>query len=171
MTDLSGKTAIVTGASGGIGQAVARALSEAGAQVAVCGQNPERLEQAAAEVRKGRGEALVVAADLRNNDGIQQTIDTVTKAWGRIDILVNNDGITRDGLIIRMSDEDWDDVLDVNLKSIFRFTRAVARPMMKQRSGAIVNMSSVIGLIGNAGQANYAASKAGIIAFTKSVAR
>ncbi|MCB1101053.1 MAG: SDR family NAD(P)-dependent oxidoreductase, partial [Kiritimatiellae bacterium] len=94
MTDLSGKTAIVTGASGGIGQAVARALSEAGAQVAVCGQNPERLEQAAAEVRKGRGEALVVAADLRNNDGIQQTIDTVTKAWGRIDILVNNAGIT-----------------------------------------------------------------------------
>jgi len=171
MTDLQGKTAIVTGASGGIGQAVALAMAKAGADVAICGQNQERLAATAEMVKATGRRVLSYAMNVGNPESIQQTVDDVHKNWGRIDIMVNNAGITRDGLIIRMSEQDWDEVINVNLKSVFLFSKAVARHMMKQRSGSIVNIASIIGLIGNPGQANYAASKGGIIAFTKSMAR
>jgi 3-oxoacyl-[acyl-carrier protein] reductase len=171
MTDLQGKTAIVTGASGGIGQAVAVAMAKAGADVAICGQNQERLAATAELVKAAGRRVLSYAMNVSSPESIQQTVDDVHKNWGRIDIMVNNAGITRDGLIIRMSEQDWDEVINVNLKSVFLFSKAVARHMMKQRSGSIVNIASIIGLIGNPGQANYAASKGGIIAFTKSMAR
>ncbi len=169
--ELSGKTAIVTGASGGIGQAVAEALAIAGADVAICGQNQERLAATAERVTKAGRRVLSYAMNVSSPESVQQTVDDVQKQWGRIDIMVNNAGITKDGLLIRMSEQDWDDVINVNLKSVFLFSKAVARVMMKQRSGSIVNIASIIGLIGNPGQGNYSASKGGIIAFTKSVAR
>jgi len=171
MTDLSGKTAIVTGASGGIGQAVAVALAKAGADVALCGQNKDRLAATAELVASTGRRNVSYAMNIGQADAIQQTVDDVFKQWGRIDIMVNNAGITRDGLLIRMSEQDWDEVMNVNLKSVFLFSKAVARIMMKQRAGSIVNIASIIGLIGNPGQCNYSASKGGIIAFTKSVAR
>lgn len=169
--DLTGKKAIVTGASGGIGRAVAAAMAAAGADVAVCGQNEERLAAAADAVTAAGRNVLKYALNVSQAEPVQQVVDDVHKQWGRIDVVVNNAGITRDGLIIRMSEQDWDDVLNVNLKSVFLFTKAVARYMMKQRSGSIVNMASIIGLIGNPGQGNYSASKGGIISFTKSIAR
>ena len=171
MTDLTGKTAIVTGASGGIGQAVAVALAKAGADVALCGQNQERLAATADLVSATGRRVLSYAMNVGEAESVQQTVEDVQKQWGRIDVMVNNAGITRDGLLIRMSEQDWDAVMDVNLKSVFLFSKAVARIMMKQRSGSIVNIASIIGLIGNPGQGNYSASKGGIIAFTKSVAR
>lgn len=171
MTDLSGKTAIVTGASGGIGQAVAVALAKAGADVALCGQNKDRLAATAELVASTGRRNVSYAMNIGQAEAIQQTVDDVFKQWGRIDIMVNNAGITRDGLLIRMSEQDWDEVMNVNLKSVFLFSKAVARIMMKQRAGSIVNIASIIGLIGNPGQCNYSASKGGIIAFTKSVAR
>jgi len=171
MTDLQGKTAIVTGASGGIGQAVAVALANAGANVAICGQNQERLAATSALVSATGRQVLSYAMNVSEAESVQKTVDDVHKNWGRVDIMVNNAGITRDGLIIRMSEQDWDEVMDVNLKSVFLFSKAVARIMMKQRTGSIVNIASIIGLIGNPGQGNYSASKGGIIAFTKSMAR
>lgn len=171
MTDLSGKTAIVTGASGGIGQAVAVALAKAGADVALCGQNKDRLAATSELVTATGRRTVSYAMNVGQPEAIQQTVDDVVKQWGRIDIMVNNAGITRDGLLIRMSEQDWDEVMNVNLKSVFLFSKAVARIMMKQRAGSIVNIASIIGLIGNPGQCNYSASKGGIIAFTKSVAR
>jgi 3-oxoacyl-[acyl-carrier protein] reductase len=171
MFDLQDKKAVVTGASGGIGEAVAVALAQAGADVMVCGQNQDRIAATAAKVSETGRAALPHAANISTEDGAKGVIDAAMKAWGRIDILVNNAGITRDGLVMRMSESDWDEVMTVNLKSVFLLTRAATRPMMKQRSGSIINMSSIIGLIGNPGQGNYSASKAGIIAFTKSVAR
>ncbi len=169
--ELAGKTAIVTGASGGIGQAVAEALARAGADVAICGQNQERLASTATLVTATGRRVLSYAMNVAQAEAVQQTVDDVAKQWGRIDIMVNNAGITKDGLLIRMSEQDWDDVINVNLKSVFLFSKAVARVMMKQRTGSIVNIASIIGLIGNPGQGNYSASKGGIIAFTKSVAR
>ncbi|HMO03287.1 MAG TPA: 3-oxoacyl-[acyl-carrier-protein] reductase [Kiritimatiellia bacterium] len=169
--ELAGKTAIVTGASGGIGQAVAEALARAGADVAICGQNQERLAATSTLVAATGRRVLSYAMNVAQADAVQQTVDDVAKQWGRIDIMVNNAGITKDGLLIRMSESDWDDVINVNLKSVFLFSKAVARVMMKQRTGSIVNIASIIGLIGNPGQGNYSASKGGIIAFTKSVAR
>lgn len=171
MARLAGKTAIVTGASGGIGRAVALRLAAEGADVACFGQNVERLQETANAVAAHGRRVSVHQADVKDPDAILRAISSIESAWGRIDILVNNAGITRDGLLIRMSPADWDEVMAVNLRSVFLFTKSVARLMMKQRSGAIVNISSIIGLIGNPGQANYAASKAGIIAFTKSVAK
>ncbi len=171
MTDLTGKVAIVTGASGGIGQAVAIALAEAGADVAVCGQNQERLAAAEAKVAATGRRVSSHAMNIAEAVAVQKTVEDVVKQWGRVDIMVNNAGITRDGLIIRMSEQDWDEVMTVNLKSVFLFSRAVARIMMKQRAGSIINISSIIGLIGNPGQGNYSASKGGIISFTKSMAR
>jgi 3-oxoacyl-[acyl-carrier protein] reductase len=171
MTDLTGKVALVTGASGGIGQAVAVAMANAGADVAVFGQNAERLAATAKDVEATGRKVLSYALNVSQADAIQAAVEDIHKKWGRIDIMVNNAGMTRDGLLIRMSEEDWDAVMNVNLKSVFLFTRAVARIMMKQRAGAIVNIASIIGLIGNPGQGNYSASKGGIIAFTKSVAR
>jgi len=171
MTDLQGKTAIVTGASGGIGRAVAVAMASAGADVALCGQNRERLDETAAQVSATGRRALTYVLNISQGDAVQQMVEDAHKSLGRIDIMVNNAGITRDGLIIRMSEQDWDEVMTVNLKSVFLCSRAVARIMMKQRTGSIVNVSSIIGLIGNPGQGNYSASKGGIISFTKSLAR
>lgn len=171
MTELNGKIAIVTGASSGIGQAVAVAMAAAGADVAVCGQNQERLAATAERVTGSGRKVLQYAMNISHADAVQSMVEDVQKQWGRIDIMVNNAGITRDGLIIRMSEQDWDEVMNVNLKSVFLCSRAVARIMMKQRAGSIVNVASIIGLIGNPGQANYSASKGGIIAFTKSIAR
>lgn len=171
MSDLTGKVAIVTGASSGIGQAVALAMANAGADVAVCGQNQERLAATAAKVTAAGRKVLQYAMNISQADPVQQMVEDVHKQWGHIDVMVNNAGITRDGLIIRMSEQDWDEVMTVNLKSVFLCSKAVAKIMMKQRAGAIVNIASIIGLIGNPGQANYSASKGGIIAFTKSLAR
>ncbi|HMP73844.1 MAG TPA: 3-oxoacyl-[acyl-carrier-protein] reductase [Kiritimatiellia bacterium] len=171
MFELTDKKAVVTGASGGIGEAVAVALAEAGADVMVCGQNEARIAATAEKVAATGRAVIPHAANISTEAGAKGVIDAAMAAWGRIDILVNNAGITRDGLVIRMSESDWDEVMAVNLKSVFLLTRAATRPMMKQRSGSIINMSSIIGLIGNPGQGNYAASKAGIIAFSKSMAR
>lgn len=171
MANLSGKTALVTGASGGIGQSIAARLAADGADVALIGQNVERLAQAADLVKAAGRRAECYPCDVSKGEAVQATVTKVVQDFGGLDILVNNAGITRDGLVMRMSEEDWDQVMTVNLKSVFLFTRAASKIMMKKRAGSIVNISSIIGLIGNAGQGNYSASKAGIIAFTKSVAK
>lgn len=171
MADLNEKVAIVTGASGGIGRAVAIRLAQDGARVACFGQNVDRLQETANAITALGRIATVHSVDSRDPEAIQAAVSQVEKDAGRIDVLVNNAGITKDGLLIRMSAADWDDVMAVNLRSVFLFTKAAARAMMKQRSGSIINVASIIGLIGNPGQANYAASKAGIIGFTKSIAK
>ncbi len=171
MTILTNKVAIVTGGAQGIGAAIAEQLAAEGAKVAVVDIAADKAEQMAAKL-KGQGtdaEAFVV--DVSNTDAVKDLVAAVVKRFGQIDILVNNAGITRDGLLFTMSEKDWDLVLAVNLKSIFNFTKAVARPMLKQKGGAIINVSSVVGLMGNAGQVNYAASKAGVIGITKSSAK
>ncbi len=171
MGQFEGKIALVTGAARGIGQAIATELASQGADVALCDLNTEWLEETAAAVRALGRRAECYGVDVSDADAVSRTVNAVTADMGRIDILVNNAGITRDTLLMRMKESDWDAVLNVNLKGTFLFTKAVARPMMKQRSGAIVNIASIIGLIGNAGQCNYAASKAGVIALTKSTAK
>ncbi len=172
MGDLTGKTVIVTGAARGIGRVIAEQLATAGASdVALCDVNADWLAETAASVESLGARAHSLSVDVSSGDAVQQTVDAVMAKTGRIDILVNNAGITKDGLMMRMSESDWDAVLDVNLKGTFLFTKAASRPMMKARSGAIVNIASIIGLIGNAGQCNYAASKAGVIALTKSSAK
>lgn len=168
---LVNKTAIVTGASRGIGRTVAKVLAEQGASVVLAGRTRAALEEAAEEIRSRGGQATAVVCDVTVEGDVEQLVKATLEGYGRVDILVNNAGITRDGLVMRMSEEDWDAVLDTNLKSVYRCTRAVLRPMLKQRAGRIVNIASVVGLTGNAGQANYSAAKAGIVAFTKSVAR
>lgn len=168
---LEEKAAIVTGASRGIGKAIAMALAREGAMVAVNALSQEAAEATAAEIRASNGRAIAVAANVADSAQVEAMVARVMEEFGRIDILVNNAGITRDTLLLRMKEEDWDTVLDVNLKGVFNCTKAVSRIMIKQRSGAIVNISSVVGVTGNVGQANYAASKAGIIGFTKAVAR
>ena len=165
------KVAIVTGAGSGIGRAIALALGAAGANTVLCGRNPANLRSVADEITAAGGRATPLATDIRDTASVDACVEQVLGLFGRVDILVNNAGVTRDKLILRMSDADWDDVLDTNLKGAFRFCRAVAKPMMKQRAGAIVNISSVVGLTGNAGQANYAASKAGLHALAKSLAK
>ncbi len=169
---LGNKVAIVTGGSRGIGRAVALQLAHNGAKVVV---NYAGNEQAAKEVvelitTKG-GHAIAVQADVANADSVDQMVKQAMDAFGRIDILVNNAGITRDTLLMRMKEDDWDAVLDTNLKGIYLCTKAVSRIMMKQKAGKIINMTSVVGIMGNAGQANYAAAKAGVIGFTKSMAK
>ena len=171
MTGLNDKVAFVTGAARGIGRAIAETLALDGADLVLCDLKSEWLTETAAAVEGAGRKALCVAADVSDAGAVGRAVDEALAVMGRIDILVNNAGITRDGLLMRMSEEDWDAVLDVNLKGAFLFTRAAARPMMKQRSGAIVNVASIIGLIGNAGQCNYSASKGGLIALTKSSAR
>jgi 3-oxoacyl-[acyl-carrier protein] reductase len=166
MFDLSGKTALVTGASGGIGGAIARALHAQGATVVLHGTRAEKLD----ELARALGErARVAAADLAD-PAAPEWLVKAAEAGGGLDILVNNAGITRDGLILRMKDEDWQAVLDVNLSAAFRLCRASLRGMMKRRWGRIVNITSVVGVTGNAGQANYAAAKAGMIGMTKAIA-
>lgn len=166
--DLSGKTALVTGSTRGIGRAIAQALAESGARVAVVGRDKSRAEAVAAEI--GRG-ATGFAADVSDTNAVTALVNDVEKAFGGIDILVNNAGLTRDNLVMRLKDDDWDAVLDANLKGAFASIRAASRGMMKKRAGRIINMASIVGLNGNKGQANYAASKAGLIALTKSVAK
>lgn len=168
---LATKTAIVTGGSRGIGRAIAFRLAELGAAVVLCGRSLQALEAVTSEIESRGGKALAVQCDVAIDADVQGLIDTTLGTFGRIDILVNNAGITRDTLLMRMSESDWDDVMDVNLKGLFRCTKAVLRPMLKQRAGRIINISSVVGLMGNAGQANYAAAKAAVLGFTKSTAR
>lgn len=167
MFDLTGKNALVTGASGGIGGAVARALVAAGATVALSGTRKEALETLAKELGD---RARVIVADLADPDGADVLAKQAIEELGRIDILVNNAGLTRDNLMMRMKDEDWQKVLDVNLTAAFRLSRACLRGMMKERFGRIVNITSIVGVTGNPGQANYAASKAGMIGMSKSLA-
>jgi len=169
--DLKEKTAIVTGSTKGIGEAIAHELARQGATVVVSGRNAERAEAVCAQIRAAGGIATPVIADVALADDAKRLIDETVAAHGRVDILVNNAGITRDGLLMRMSEADWDAVIDINLKGAFNCIKAVTRQMMKQRYGRIVNITSVVGLMGNAGQVNYAASKAGLLGITKSVAR
>ena len=167
MFDLDGKGALVTGASGGIGGAIARTLHAAGAKVALSGTRVDALDALADELGDG---ALVVPADLSTPDGVTQLASSADDALGGVDILINNAGLTRDGLMMRMKDEDWHQVLDLNLPAAFRLSRAMLRGMMKKRWGRIISITSVVGVTGNMGQANYAASKAGLIGLTKSLA-
>jgi 3-oxoacyl-[acyl-carrier protein] reductase len=168
---LEGKTAVVTGASRGIGRAIALRLARDGANIAGLDIKEELLEETGALVREQSVEFLPITADVTDFDEMKEAVGRVTDSFDSLDILVNNAGITRDNLLIRMSDEDWKAVLSVNLTGVFNGVKAVARPMMRQRSGRIVNIASVVGMIGNAGQANYSASKGGVIALTKTAAR
>ena len=168
---LSGKIAIVTGSTKGIGKEIALEFAREGAKVVISGRNEERANEVVAEIKNAGGEALAVIGDVSVMADAQSLIDETVKAFGQVDILINNAGITRDNLLMRMKEEDWDTVLNINLKGTFNTIKSVTRQMMKQRSGRIVNITSVVGQIGNAGQANYAASKAGIIGLTKSVAK
>ncbi|TCD47713.1 3-oxoacyl-[acyl-carrier-protein] reductase [Chlorobium sp. N1] len=166
-----GKIAVITGAARGIGQAIAWNLAAGGADIVLCDIKEEWLQETADGVKKAGRRVWCFELDVTDTDAVQKAFTEIAAATGTIDILVNNAGITRDGLLMRMSEEDWDAVLTVNLKGTFSCTKAVSRIMMKQRSGSIVNIASIIGLMGNAGQANYAASKGGVISFTKSVAK
>ena len=168
---LSDKVAIVTGASRGIGRFIAVALAAQGAKVVASARNAEALESLVAEIRTQGGEAVAVVADVAVETEANNLIEQTVATYGRVDILVNNAGITRDGLLLRMKNDDWDAVLDTNLKGAFLCTRAAAKFMSKQRNGRIINISSVVGEMGNAGQVNYSASKAGLLGLTKSVAR
>ena len=170
--DLSGKTALVTGAGRGIGRATAIKLGAAGAKVAINYNASEaQAQDVVAAIKAARGEAQAVKADVSKADEVDAMVNGLVKEWGKVDILVNNAGITRDNLMMRMSQDEWDAVLDTNLRSAYFCTKAVLRSMLRNRWGRIISLSSVVGLTGNAGQANYAAAKAGLIGFTKSVAR
>jgi 3-oxoacyl-[acyl-carrier protein] reductase len=169
--ELKEKVALVTGGAQGIGRAVALLLAEHGADIAVSDVNLQRAQETAGEIRTLGRKSMAVKASVADSQEVEQMVQAVLAGLGRIDILVNNAGIAKDKLILRMTDEDWDAVLNVNLKGTFLCTRAVIRHMSKQRSGKIVNIASVVGEMGNAGQANYAASKAGVIGFTKTIAR
>jgi 3-oxoacyl-[acyl-carrier protein] reductase len=171
MKPFEGKVAVVTGAARGIGRAVAERLARDGADVVICDLQAEWLADTAGAIQAMGRKALPVAVDVGDGESVNACVAETIRVFGRVDIMVNNAGITKDTLLVRMTDEAWDDVLRVNLKGTFLFSRAVAKHMMKQRGGAIVNIASVIGLIGNAGQCNYAASKAGAIALTKSTAK
>jgi len=172
MIDLTSKTALVTGSGRGIGREIAAKLASAGADVAISDIDLETAKATAAEIAAATGrKAIAVAADVSKAADVERMFAETLEAFSRIDILVNNAGITRDGLLMRMKEEDWDLVLSINLKSAFLCCREAVRPMMKARSGKIVNIASVVGLMGNAGQANYSASKAGMIGLTKTLAR
>jgi 3-oxoacyl-[acyl-carrier protein] reductase len=166
--DLTGRAALVTGGTRGIGLEIAATLSRAGAKVAIAGRDADRATQAAASIGGG---AQGFAADLGSTADAQRLVDDVERALGSLDILVNNAGLTRDNVLVRLKDEDWDVVIDTNLRGAFAATRAAARGMMKRRWGRVINITSVVGITGNKGQANYAASKAGLIGLTKSVAK
>lgn len=169
---LKGKTCLVTGGSRGIGRAIALKLADFGADVAITyARSADAAEEVKAEIEgKGR-KAKALQADAVNYERAEEVINEIVSDWDKLDVIVNNAGITKDNLILRMSEEQWDDVITTNLKSIFNYSKAAAKPMMRNRGGSIVNISSVVGISGNAGQSNYAASKAGIIGFTKSYAK
>jgi 3-oxoacyl-[acyl-carrier protein] reductase len=171
MSILNNQVAVVTGAGRGIGRAIALKLAEAGADVVCVSRTAENSEKVANEVRALGRKAWAFAVDVADTKAVSAAGEKILTEAGRVDILVNNAGITRDGLLMRMSEEDWDLVINTNLRGAFAFTRAFSRAFIKQRSGRIINITSVIGLIGNAGQCNYAASKAALIGLTKSVAR
>ncbi len=171
MFDLSGQFAIVTGGGAGIGKAIALELARCGADVAICGRRPEPLAETAAEIEALGRRVFTGQVDVADSASVVSFVANAIKEFGKIDILVNNAGVTKDNLLMRMTEEEWDAVLDTNLKGAFLFSKALARPMMKQRGGAIVNIASVVAQIGNAGQCNYSASKAGLIAMTKSMAK
>lgn len=168
---LQGKVAVVTGGSRGIGRAVVTGLAKEGAAITLCARDRVLLEKVAAELESSGAQALAVQADVTQASEVEQMIGACVERFGQVDILVNNAGITRDNLLLRMKDEEWDAVLNANLKGVFHCTRAVLRPMIKQRGGRIINLTSVVAVMGNPGQANYVAAKAGIIGFTKATAR
>ncbi|MFZ5966344.1 MAG: 3-oxoacyl-[acyl-carrier-protein] reductase [Bacillota bacterium] len=169
---LSGKTAIITGGSRGIGKAIALKLASLGANIVInYTSNPDKAEEVVNEIKNMGREAMAIKANVSKSEDVQNMIKLVEETFPTLDILVNNAGITRDGLLMRMKDEDWEQVIDTNLKGTYYCTKAVTKKMMKQKNGKIINVSSVVGVTGNAGQANYAASKAGVIGFTKSVAK
>ncbi len=170
--NLIDKTAVVTGGSGGIGRAIALKLASLGANIVInYSNNSEKANEVVNEIRNMGRKAIALKADVSNEEEIKSFVKEVLKEFDSIDILVNNAGITRDSLLIRMKNEDWDKVLDINLKGTYLCTKIIGKKMMKQRKGKIVNITSVVGIMGNAGQANYAASKAGVIGFTKSIAK
>lgn len=172
MSKLTGKTAIVTGASRGIGAAIARRFAEEGANIIVnYSGSQDKAEAVVAEIEQAGGKAIAVKANVADANAVKVMADTAMKEFGSIDILVNNAGITRDNLMMRMKEDEWDDVINTNLKGVFLCTKAVTRQMMKQRAGRIVNIASIVGVMGNAGQANYVAAKAGVIGLTKTTAR
>jgi 3-oxoacyl-[acyl-carrier protein] reductase len=168
---LSGKTALVTGAAQGIGRDIALGLAKDGAEVAICDVNLEAAQKTGGDIEAMGRKSLALKANVASSADVTAMIDQVVEKFGRIDILVNNAGITRDGLILRMKDEDWDLVLSINLKGAFLCTKFALKYMSKQRSGTIINIASIVGAMGNAGQANYVASKAGLIGLTKTIAR
>jgi len=168
--DLSGRVALVTGSGRGIGREIALKLAEVGATVAVNDVN-DTAKAVAEEIRVMKGQSQAILADVSSSSDVNRMVEEVVASYGKVDILVNNAGIARDQLLLRMSDEEWDKVLNINLKSVFLCTRAVLKYMMKERWGRIVSISSIVGLVGNRGQANYASAKAGIIGFTKTVAK
>jgi 3-oxoacyl-[acyl-carrier protein] reductase len=168
MFDLSGMTALVTGASGGIGSAIAQALAGQGARLAVSGSNADKLESFRASLG---GDHVALPCDLSDGAAVDALVPSAVAALGRLDILVNNAGVTRDNLAMRMKDEEWDTVIRVNLEAAFRLVRAAARPMMKARFGRVISITSVVGQTGNPGQANYAASKAGLVGMSKALAQ
>jgi 3-oxoacyl-[acyl-carrier protein] reductase len=168
--DLRGKRALVTGGNRGIGRAIAERLAEAGADVAVFARNADSVIEAARALSERGVRGLPLVGDVGSDADVESAWDTLMREFGQLDVLVNNAGITRDGLLLRMKPEDWNAVLDVNLTGAFRWCRLAARQMLRQKSGTIINISSIVGVIGNPGQTNYAASKAGLIGFSKSLA-
>ena len=172
MSKLTGKTAIITGASRGIGAEIARKFAAEGARVVVnYSGSKEKAEAVVEEIQGNGGEAIAIKANVADAEAVKAMVDETMKTFGSVDVLVNNAGITRDNLMMRMKDDEWDDVINTNLKGVFVCTKAVTRQMMKQRSGRIVNIASIVGVMGNAGQANYVAAKAGVIGLTKTTAR
>ncbi len=171
MVELEGKVAIVTGAAQGIGKAISLLLARRGADVVSADINIEKAEETASEIESIGRRSIAVKVNVADPEDVERMVQTVIERFGKIDILVNNAGITRDRLILRMTEEDWDAVMDINLKGTFNCTKSCIRHMSRQKSGKIVNIASVVGEMGNAGQANYAASKAGVIGFTKTIAR
>ena len=171
MNNLENKVGIVTGASRGIGKSIAEELAKSGAKVVCVSRTENAIKEVANNINSNGGEAIAITCDISDPASFGELIKTVAGQFGSVDILVNNAGITKDNLIMRMSDDDWSAVIDTNLKGAFNGTKAVTRQMMKQRSGRIINISSVVGLTGNAGQANYSASKAGLIGLTKATAK
>jgi 3-oxoacyl-[acyl-carrier protein] reductase len=171
LADLKEQNAIVTGASRGLGRAIALRLAECGARVACVARDAAKLEETVAAIRQAGGQAEAMVCDVGSSDSVNQLVESLVEKWQKIHILINNAGITRDTLVPRMTDEQWDEVILTNLRGAFLFLRAASRPMMQARYGRIVNMASVSGMVGNPGQANYSASKAGLIGMTKTVAR
>ncbi len=170
--DLKDKVVFVTGGARGIGFSIASAFASCGCKVAICDLDAQSVKESAKKIADGyKVETLALVGNVVNSQDVDSMVDQLVDKWGRVDILVNNAGITRDTLLMRMKEEDWDAVLSVNLKGVFLVTRAVAKIMIKQRSGKIINIASVVGIMGNVGQANYSASKGGVIAFTKTVAK